>query len=337
MTNKVAADTSKGVNNSSNSEDKFSLYQLKNMDNTIENRSKLSEHPDDDLENIKMEAIDSENYEVAAIIRDTLNDKKNKIQEENNKEFKDNLETNKKENKEEQHNEVEKLKAQLEEKDKKIDSFGKRLKEIEEKLEKNKSENTAKLDDLLKAKNSWDTEKVKKLEAEIKELKEDKANWKKETLKYPGWDLRTLRTKRIKGWITFDSSKTEKGRKLEMNLNKLWLVKNLRSRRKLNKTIRKFNDIGNDPKKWIIYIMSKANKRQWWIVRSEFKKIWNTLTIRDADKFDEVFNKQKKKFIDDLFGKIWTNADTRDTKIKESITKRIDYYQKAYKKKMITV
>jgi len=76
MINAATKDPVKSVNTSSDNKNKLSIDQLKGMENTSENRSILSEYSDDDLKNMQTEVIDSEDYEVAAIIRDVLNDKK---------------------------------------------------------------------------------------------------------------------------------------------------------------------------------------------------------------------------------------------------------------------
>jgi hypothetical protein len=64
----------------------------------------------------------------------------------------------------------------------------------------------------------------------------------------------------------------------------------------------------------------------------------NFFTIRDTNKFDEVFNAHKKQFIDDLESKMSANSmsDT-DKKTLTAIKARLDYYQKAYKRQFITV
>jgi CRISPR/Cas system CMR-associated protein Cmr5 small subunit len=198
--------------------------------------------------------------------------------------------------------------------------------------------NSLYLADLKDAQRKWSPERIANLKNLIEELenknKDLKNKYQKEILKYPEWQVRELRTRRIGWWITkFGKVEVKKGRKFEIKAESLKRVRNLGSRRKINKTIRRFNDIKNNPKAAVTYIMAKSSNIVW----RSWKQLYNHLAIRDTWKFDEVFNKQKKKFIDDLFGKMWENATDRDIKIKESIIRRIDYYQDAYKKTMITV
>ncbi|HKL44332.1 MAG TPA: hypothetical protein VJ892_03570 [Candidatus Absconditabacterales bacterium] len=330
-------------------ENKISLEDIKKNPNQI---SQLSY---EDLKSFFDQEKDTDDYDLISSLSKELGSRKQKEEIQENPELQKKLAEDKikqdqenakkrqemsdqrKKNKQEQSDQEKDLRSQLFERDKKINSLEEKIKAMKLKLTEITTRNSSNLNDVLEAKKSGNSEKLEELLAENKRLKEEKATMKQEVLKYPGGNIRTLRTRRITGGITLNSSKTEKGRKVELNMNRLGLVKNLRTRRKLNKTIRKFNDIGSDPKKGVIYIMSKANKRQGGIIRSEFKKIWNTLTIRDKDKFDEIFNKQKKKFIDDLFGNMSGKLTVRDEKIKESISRRIDYYQKAYKRKMMTV
>lgn len=58
--------------------------------------------------------------------------------------------------------------------------------------------------------------------------------------------------------------------------------------------------------------------------------------IRDVQTFDEMYDKQKKYFIDDLESKMDANSmSEQDKKVIAAIKNRLDYYQKAYKRQFI--
>jgi len=233
--------------------------------------------------------------------------------------------------------------------EKKVWSLEEKMNKLLEVQEKSREPKTKIIENILKAKRSGNIESKNKLvnelllikqenetlEAEIKTLK---AEIKWEKLKYPEWKIRELRTRRI-GWgITkFGLVPVKKWKKFEVQLEGLRVVRNLHSRRKINKTIRKFNEIKDDPKAAVKYIMSKTKNRYWWAISAIIKWWYNHLTIRDTKKFDEVFNKQKEQFIDDLFWNFGENITDRDKKIKESIIRRVEYYQDTYKKTIVTI
>jgi hypothetical protein len=123
-----------------------------------------------------------------------------------------------------------------------------------------------------------------------------------------------------------------------LSMPQLRLRKNIISRHRLNKTIRKLNEIGNNPKAWVNYILTKADFFKWGAkIWTLCKRIWKFFTIRDIDSFDRKFNEQKKIFIDDIESKMQWKLSEDDKKTLKAIKDRLDYYQKAYKRQFLTV
>lgn len=200
-----------------------------------------------------------------------------------------------------------------------------------------------------KGNNVEDIDKIKKeLEdkgEEIKELEKQRdillENNKKmrdryfgELPKYNG-DIIPLKTDAVE--FKFGVNKIEWNQKV-LSMPQLLLRKNIISRHRLNKTIKKLNEIWDNPKEWVNYILTKADFFKWgsriWTL---CKRVWNYFRIRDVDTFDRIFNEQKKIFIDDIEAKMQWQMSEDDIKTMKAIRARLDYYQKTYKMKFLTV
>ncbi len=241
---------------------------------------------------------------------------------------------NREQNKTSQNNEAEELKKQLEE-------VKKTLEEVTNKnasdLKNINNERNSLLEEILELKKSGNTEKLKEKQLENDKLTKQVVDMKdKFVWKLPDYgpdDIKKLKTRWI--WFSLISKKKIDGQTV-ISGPQLKFRNNIRSRRRLNKTIKMFNKIWNDPKRAVRYIMSKTALTKWWKIWMWIKRIKNQLTIKDTDKFDEVFNEQKKNFIDDLSAKMWDNISTDDKATIKVISDRVDYHQKAYKRKFIT-
>lgn len=234
---------------------------------------------------------------------------------------------------------IDDLKRQLNEQSDKVSDLEKRLQELHKNLESKEKDNSSLLDKIKEAKRAGDQEEVSRLKKEIEALKaekkalKDKYTWK--LPKYDGKDISKLKTKRIE--FNLLSRKNIDGQTV-LSGPQLMFRNNVRSRKRLNKTIKAMNTIGNDPKKWVNYIISKASLIQWWKIGSGIKSIKNFFTIRDTNKLDEVFKEHKQKFIENLESKMDSKGmSEEDKKTIESIKNRADYYLAAYKRQFITV
>jgi uncharacterized protein YcbK (DUF882 family) len=146
------------------------------MEDTPENREKLSELSNEKLKSLENEASSKQNYEVAIIIRDIL---KNKgfVEEETNDasenelkdtETKEQFEQEKEKDKEKSENKIEELKKQLADLEEKNEDLGKRNEDLEGRVKtleelvrdlevaekRNREENSKLLKEIKKAKNS---------------------------------------------------------------------------------------------------------------------------------------------------------------------------------------
>ena len=332
------------------------------LEGILKNPESLSWQPNDILWWLLDDAISSGNTDAMKTISSALKTQKETVtvdpevskqlaeealkEEASNRAFIEKLETENQETKEVNEDKILELTAKLNNADEKIGSLEETVNKLLEAQKENREETSKNLEDILEAKKSGDLKSLNQFVAHLEELLTKK--WmlkddsKKETAKYPEEEIATLNTKRIKWRFinkkTIETVKTEDWSETVVRRPSLKINKTIRSRWKINKTIRKFNDIKDNPKEAVKYIMSKTNKRSWWMITASFKKLYNHLTIRDTGKFDEVFNKQKTKFIDDLFWNLEKKWMTdKDELTKKSIIKRIDYYQKAYKKTIITV
>lgn len=304
---------------SKNSEDFDTIISLAQE---LWSRKSQSENltPDSELQKKLAEDQIKQDEEAARIQQELADSKSSEKQEENAKIIDD-------------------LKKQLEDSEQQKKTLEELLKQFAESEKNNRQENSTNLENIKNAKNSWNEEELKRLRWVIKNLALDKKALKDkfagELPKYDSKEIATLKTR----WIWFKLAwKMNIDGQTVLTWPQLLLRRNIRSRNRINKTVNKLNEIWKDPKKWVNYIMTKASLSQLWRTWTRFKNMKNFFTIRDTNKFDEVFNAHKKQFIDDLESKMSANSmsDT-DKKTLTAIKARLDYYQKAYKRQFITV
>lgn len=226
------------------------------------------------------------------------------------------------------------------------------LSRANEKLRQKVDEQSKQIEWLLAAQKEGNTEEVNRIKEELKKkneelrkLREDRDKLLKdnkkmkdrffgELPKYNG-NIIPLKTKAVE--FRFGVNAIEWNQRV-LSMPQLRLRKNIISRHRLNTTIKKLNEIGDDPKRWVNYILTKSDFLKWWAkIWTLCKKIWNYFKIRDVDSFDQKFNEQKKIFIDDLEAKMQWRMSEDDKKTIKAIKDRLDYYQKAYKRKFLTV
>ncbi|HOG15048.1 MAG TPA: hypothetical protein PK674_00480 [Candidatus Absconditabacterales bacterium] len=336
--------TKAGTSTTTANENKeLSLDIFEGVENTTENRKNFLEISSDELKSLQAKAISDQNYEVAAIIRDVLKEKDSHEQESKNAEFKEELNKAKEEDREQNEKQIANLKQQLMSGNIDEETLKKTLNELirsfEENEKRNREANSKLLEDIKNAKNSGNEQELKRLRGIIKNLALEKKALKDkfagELPKYDSAEIAKLKTKRVgfklAGKMKLDGQTVLTG-------PQLLLRRNIRSRNRINKTVKNLNSIGNDPKKGVNYIMTKASLSEGGRIGSWYKNMKNFFTIRDTNTFDKIFNEHKKKFIDDLESKMDLNSmSDADKKTIAAIKARLDYYQKAYKRQFIVV
>lgn len=326
-----------------NENKELSLDIFEWVENTTENRKNFLEISSDELKSLQAKAISDKNYEVAAIIRDVLKEKDSHEQESKNAEFKEELNKAKEEDREQNKKQITNLKQQLMSWNIDEETLKKTLNELirsfEENEKRNREANSKLLEDIKNAKNSWNEQELKRLRWQIEKLTLEKKALKDkfagELPKYDSAEISKLKTKRVEFKLAW---KMKLDGQTVLTWPQLLLRRNIRSRNRINKTVKNLNSIWNDPKKWVSYIMTKASLSEWWRIWSWYKNMKNFFTIRDTNTFDKIFNEHKKKFIDDLESKMDLNSmSDADKKTIAAIKARLDYYQKAYKRQFIVV
>ena len=293
---------------------------------------------DDSLDDQKKNDIYDNLLDVRNL-REELDNKKQSELDEQAKNIEQN-EKDKEDQKEADLQQVEELKKLLAEKDEKIDTMQNDIDSLREELRKISDKNHDALETLKDAKKSQDQEVIKtqremivKLIQEKRALR-DKYAW--ELPKYE-WNIQTLETKRIElklfGNDSVDWQKV-------LTWPQLRFRQNLRSRRRINTTVRRLNEIWSDPKKWVNFVLTRTFGYDplniSWKVWTGFKNMRKFFKIRDVKVFDEMYNQQKKYFIDDLEAKMAANSmSENDKKVIAAIKNRLDYYQAAYKRQFI--
>lgn len=116
MINSIGTSSTNTISKDAKSE--LSLEGLKWMDASQENIKRLSEYSDEDLQKIKNEAVEAEDYDIAKLIKSTLDWKKQIALDAENKKKQNAIDTNKKEAKSENEAEVARLKELLWDSDK---------------------------------------------------------------------------------------------------------------------------------------------------------------------------------------------------------------------------
>ena len=293
---------------------------------------------DDSLDDQKKNDIYDNLLDVRNL-REELDNKKQSELDEQAKNIEQN-EKDKEDQKEADLQQVEELKKLLAEKDEKIDTMQNDIDSLREELRKISDKNHDALETLKDAKKSQDQEVIKtqremivKLIQEKRALR-DKYAW--ELPKYE-WNINTLETKRIElklfGNNSVDGQKVITGPQLRFR-------QNLRSRKRINTTVKRLNEIWSDPKKWVNFVLTRTFGYDplniSWKVWTGFKNMRKFFKIRDVKVFDEMYNQQKKYFIDDLEAKMAANSmSENDKKVIAAIKNRLDYYQAAYKRQFI--
>jgi len=326
-----------------NENKELSLDIFEWVENTTENRKNFLEISSDELKSLQAKAISDGNFEVAIIIRDVLKEKDSHEQEPKNAEFKEELNKAKEEDREQNKKQIANLKQQLMSWNIDEETLKKTLNELirsfEENEKRNREANSKLLEDIKNAKNSWNEQELKRLRWQIEKLTSEKKALKDkfagELPKYDSAEIAKLKTKRVEFKLAW---KMKLDGQTVLTWPQLLLRRNIRSRNRINKTVKNLNSIWNDPKKWVSYIMTKASLSEWWRIWSWYKNMKNFFTIRDTNTFDKIFNEHKKKFIDDLESKMDLNSmSDADKKTIAAIKARLDYYQKAYKRQFIVV
>lgn len=327
------------------------------LDDIKKDPAKIKDLDDKSLKDLFDESKNSEDYDSVISLAQELWSRKSQSEnlipdpdlqkelvedvtkEENNEQLKQEIAEEKNGKEEKNAQIIADLKSQLNDSELQKKTLEDLVKQFKESEEINRWENSKLLEDIKAAKESWDTEKVKKLQDVIKNIalqnKALKDKFSGELPKYDSKDIATLKT----SWIWFKLAwKMKVDGQTVLTWPQLLFRNNIRSRNRINKTVNKLNEIWNDTKKWVEYIMTKASLSQWWRLWTLFKNMKNFFTIRDTNKFDEVFNAHKKQFIDDLESKMSANSmsDT-DKNTLTAIKARLDFYQKAYKRQFITV
>lgn len=242
--------------------------------------------------------------------------------------------------KKEQEETIQELTKKLNNSDLSPEEIEEKLTELTEQMNKSNTAMSDALDALRNSRKSWNKSEVERYHKIIQDLNREKEALKAQLRnslppKYDGKTIQKLKTRRL--WVKILSRRKIDG-VTEYNGPKLIFRNNIRSRNKINKTIKKFNTIGDDPKRWMQYILAKSSMTWWWKLWAGLRRLKNTITIKDTKKFDRVFTKQKKKFIDNLEKKMDANSmSEKDKKTLQAIKKRVDYYYKAYKSSFITI
>lgn len=329
-----------GSNIVKTSGEEISLEKFEWITNTPESVQKISEdYSVKELKSFKNFAVAKEKYDIAQIVKLALDKKTGEEVDKEDLEKRREIEENRKEYEKNKDKEILDLKTKLSNSEGENEELLGKISSLEKELEQNKKENSDNLEKLKEAKKSWDEEKIKQLKALIKKLAlekkglKDKFTW--ELPKYDSKEINKLKTKRI--GFKLVSSHNINGQTV-LTWPQLLLRRNIRSRNRINKTIKKLNKIWNDSTRWIKYVLSKSSLRTLWRFWTWYKQLFNPFSIRDTEKFDKVFDEQKTKFINDLESAMDKNRmSDDDKKTLQLIKNRIDYYQKAYKRKFITV
>lgn len=334
---------------------------LKHLDwkeNTPEAQKNLiDKYSTGDLETAMKSCLEKEEYEKAAIIRDAIKQIEqssivsqqqeiNEQKEENRKEQNQEAELLKKtelEDYQDQKNQIEEISTNENWTEKSPEEIWKTLEWLKlniDELNKKSSEN---LNKILENKNSWNKEEVEKLKTEIKNLQDQKKRLieKFNNYKVPDRDKVWDKFPKLKtSWIWFKLlSKRNIDGQTVLSGPQLIFRRNINSRRRLNKTIKMFNKIWNNPERAVRYILAKTKLKHSWALAERAKRWWHDLLnstkfTMAKDKFEESFNKQKKIFIDDLFKNMEKNSlSSADRSTKVALEKRIDFYQKAFMQK----
>lgn len=316
----------------SEEEDKKKTEELK------KERLEAQEQQDRKAEELKKGLLDNVEETQEETQEDTQEETQEEAQEDIQEEALNNRTIDKSQNEKEDNNNYQEQ----------IDSLNKSNEELRRRLD----EQSKQIEDLLAAKKENNSEEINKIKKEIEEkrkeiesIKQERDNLLRDNRKMKDlyfWELPKyngniipLETNMVE--FKFGVNAIEWNQRV-LSMPQLRLRKNIISRHRLNATIRKLNEIWNNPKEWVNYILTKADFFKWGAkIWTLCKKIWNYFKIRDIDSFDRIFNEQKKIFIDDIEAKMQGRLSENDKRTMRAIRDRLDYYQKAYKRQFLTV
>lgn len=309
----------------------WSLQKIEEYITYIQNNKLFDDQKKQDILN---------NMMAVRTMRDQLDQEKAEDIEQQSKKTEE-IQTEKKTQKDADLQQVDELKKLLSKKDEKIDFMENQIKSLQEELTKISVNNYDALVSLKDAKKSQDKDIIKKIQENtiLRLLRERKALRDKYVWELPKyeWNIQTLETK----WIElklFGNDSVNWQRVLSWP--QLRFRQNLHSRKRINTTVKRLNDIWSDPKKWVDFVLTRTFGYDplsvSWKIWTGFKNMKKFFKIRDVQTFDEMYDKQKKYFIDDLESKMDANSmSEQDKKVIAAIKNRLDYYQKAYKRQFI--
>lgn len=308
-----------------------------------EEKDILYELTDTHLKLLQKSAIEEEDYEKAAKIRDIFasrrldknfdkQDATKKLAEDELKrsEFKEKLGTEKDLQSKQDENKISELTAQLNSADEKIWSLEEKLNKLLEAQKENREETSQNLEDVLEAKKSGDPESFNKFLTNLTELLKKKwmlnEDSKKELLEYPENQISTMKTKLIKWrWLSKKTIKTADGKETTIKRPNVKINRHRRSRRKLNQVVKAFNWFKKDSDSAMKYIltqdrMGRVDTVTWMAAmssaenRGRYNLMHKTWFVMSKAKFEEKFDKQQKKIIDQFKNNInpaeWSAEDT---------------------------
>ncbi len=218
------------------------------------------------------------------------------------------------------------------------------VQQIIEARESLESKNSSVLEELKNAKRKWNQEGIKNLYQIIKRLigEENELKNKYENVKkYDNKQLNTLDTKWIRWrWPSSRLKRDDEGREIILKIPNIKIVRDRRSRRKLNKLVKYFNHVKNDSDKAMKYILTQARGNRidtvtWansliqWINRWTYNLFHSTGFVMSKSKFEEMFTFKKQELLYQFSNNI-KNLTTDEKNIIKAIEQRMDYYKDAY-------
>lgn len=330
------------------------------LDDMLKNAQDLKTRSNDELEWFLGDANKEKNYGAIAVLAKEL-DSRPKIDiskklaedviktDEENAKIQQEIIDNKNKQKIQQSNEVESLKNQLNDNKEQIWSLKDTVESLIQEVNKNRQENTKLLEDLRDAKIEGNPEKTSHLQKLLTELNQKnkvlETKYKQEEIKYPAQEIATLNTKRIK-WrgITKKSINTTDGFQTTIKRPNVKINKNIRSRRKLNQVVKAFNSFQKDSDSAVKYILSQERYGRvdhiTWVANmvqsinkwryGALHKVW---FVMSKAKFEEKFDQQQKKIIDQFKTNINPAVDSNEDKTIKALELRMKYYKQKYTQK----
>ena len=328
-----------------------------------EKKDILLEMTDSHLKLLQKSAIEDEDYEKAAKIRDIFASRRLEKSNYNNPdiskqlaedemkraEFEEKLDTEKQTQNTQDENKISELTAKLNNADEKIGSLEETVNKLLEAQKENREGTSKSLEDILESKKSWNSETVNKLLDEIQKLNQEKKTLetksKAEILKYPEDKIATMKTKLIKWrWISKKTITTEDWKETTIKRPSIKINKHRRSRRKLNQVVKSFNGFKQNSDSAVKYILTQERQTRvdhiiWWagldqsLNRWRYNLMHKTWFVMSKAKFEEKFDKQQKKIIDKFKNNINSVKDTAEDKTIKALEARMARYKQDYMNK----